>query len=245
MHKSFPTRGRYKSCGENLGELKQRVLAKFRVTEFQHQLLRRRHLLVLGRLAQGGAAAAPSHRRGRRRRGPGERGGNGEGRLQVRHLTSTAPPQRNIDHHELFTNLQRKTNRGERIDRIELTTHLIRGTDRVSGGSSLRQTHLQPRRLTGAEAEAASTRNGRRNQSHHERRAATLQQTLRSVRYGRIGQAKEEEEDAATNDGEPAICRRRTGGERSETTRQAEQISRGLWLHNGRSGLDGRWDRTV
>ena len=71
---------------------------------------------------------------------------------------------------------------GQRIDRIEHTTHLIRGTDRISGGSSLRQTHLQPRRLTGAEAEAASTRNGRRNQSHQERRAAPLQRTLRSVR---------------------------------------------------------------
>ena len=37
----------------------------------------------------------------------------------------TAPPQRNIDHHELFTNFQHKTNRGQRIDRIEHTTHLI------------------------------------------------------------------------------------------------------------------------
>ena len=33
---------------------------------------------------------------------------------------------------------------GQRIDRIEHTTHLIRGTDRISGGSSLRQTRLQP-----------------------------------------------------------------------------------------------------
>ena len=70
------------------------------------------------------------------------------------------------------------------------------------------------RRLTGAEAEAAPTRNGRRNQSHHGRRAAPLQQTLRlSDRYGRIGQAKEEEEeDEATNDGEPAINMQETEG---------------------------------
>ena len=33
---------------------------------------------------------------------------------------------------------------GQRIDRIELATHLIQGNDRISGGSSLRQTRLQP-----------------------------------------------------------------------------------------------------
>ena len=53
----------------------------------------------------------------------------------------------------------------------------------------------------------------RRNQSHHGRRAAPLQQTLRlSARYGRIGQAKEEDE--ATNDGEPAINMQETDGTR-------------------------------
>ena len=96
MRKSSPTSGSYNSCGGNLGELKQRVLAQFRVAELQDQLLRRRHLLILGCLAHGGAAAAASHRRGGRRRDPGEGGGN------VRHLNSTARLQRNIDHHTTY-----------------------------------------------------------------------------------------------------------------------------------------------
>ena len=212
MHKSFPTRGRYKSCGGNLGELKQRVLAQFRVAEFQHQLLRRRHLLILGRLAQGGAAAAPSHRRGRWRRGPGERGGNGEGRLQVRHLTSNCTAATKHRSPRIVHKSPAQNESGG-SESIESNTQLTLSEKPIEFQVDLHSARLASslRRLTGAEAEAAPTRNGRRNQSHHGRRAAPLQQTLwRSAHYGRIGQAKEEEE--ATNDGEPPINMQETEG---------------------------------
>ena len=96
---------------------------------------------------------------------------------------------------------------------IESNTQLTLSEEPIEFQVDLHSARLASslRRLTGAEAEAAPTRNGRRNQSHHRRRAAPLQQTLRlSARYGRIGQAKEEDE--ATNDGEPAINMQETEG---------------------------------
>ena len=98
---SAPDRVGYRTLEEralDLWELEEGVLAKLGVAEVEHQLLRRRHLHILGWLPHPAAHATAADRRRRWRRGPGEGGRNGKRGLQIRHYphsnctTPTKPP---------------------------------------------------------------------------------------------------------------------------------------------------------